>query len=67
MIEYRPVQEHELAAIRHLLAANGWDKRVDDADRFRRMIENASRTVVAVSDGEVVGFARALTDEVSNG
>ena len=31
------------------------------------MMDNASRTVVAISDGEIVGFARALCDNASNG
>src|SRR5688572_19517522 len=67
MIEYRSAEEGDLPSIRKLLADNGWDQRVDDAERFRRMIEKASRTVVALNDGIVIGFARALTDEVSNG
>ena len=31
------------------------------------MLENTNRTVVAVDGPRVVGFARALCDEVSNG
>jgi GNAT superfamily N-acetyltransferase len=40
---------------------------VADAEKFRRMMENADRTVVAFVGERVVGFARALCDDVSNG
>ena len=66
-MEYRPACESDFDAVREFLAANGWGKRVADAERFRKMIENASRTVVAVEGGWIVGFARALCDDVSNG
>ena len=49
------------------LADNGWEARVADKDRFNRLVGNASRTVVVLKNGRVIGFARALCDEVSNG
>jgi N-acetylglutamate synthase-like GNAT family acetyltransferase len=67
MIQFRSVKKGDLERIHSFLAENGWKKRVADADRFRKMIENASRTVVAIEDGRIVGFARALCDEASNG
>ena len=66
-MEFRNVESGDYEAIRTLLADNRWGKRVADADRFKIMIESASRTVVAVDEGRVIGFARALCDEVSNG
>lgn len=66
-MEFRSVTPADHDGIRHLLAENGWQKRVADGNRFRTMLENASRAVVAVDNGRVVGFARALCDEVSNG
>lgn len=66
-MEYQPARESDFDAVREFLAANGWGKRVANAERFRKMIENASRTVVAVDGGQIVGFARALCDDVSNG
>lgn len=57
--------DHE--AIREFLAANGWEKRVADPVRFAKMIDGADRTVVAIDGERLVGFARALTDGVSNG
>ena len=67
MIEYRKAEPRDLEELRQLLAANGWEKRVADPERFQKMIKNAGRTVVAVEDAKIVGFARALCDEVSNG
>jgi ribosomal protein S18 acetylase RimI-like enzyme len=67
MIEYRSVGRDDQDKIRAFLAENGWEKRVADTERFERMIENASRTVVACERDRVVGFARAITDGVSNG
>ena len=57
----------EVEAARHLLAANGWDHRVGNAERFAQLIANSQRVAVAVEDGEVVGFVRALCDDISNG
>ena len=67
MIEYRGAESRDHEAIRAFLAENGWEKRVADEHRFRKMIENASRTVVAFEGQRLVGFARALCDDVSNG
>jgi GNAT superfamily N-acetyltransferase len=66
-MEFRSAGPPDFDEIRQLLAANGWEKRVADPNRFRRMMEKASRTVVAVERGRIVGFARALCDDASNG
>lgn len=66
-VGFRAAAEADYENIRRFLAENGWEKRVADAEKFRRMMENASRTVVAFEGERVVGFARALCDEVSNG
>ena len=67
MIEYRSASEDDFDGIRRLLSENGWERRVEDAARFSLMLRNADRTVVALADNEVVGFARALCDDASNG
>lgn len=64
---YRPVESQDYEAVRQFLADNGWEKRVSDAAKFRKMMENADRTVIAFEGERVVGFARALCDDVSNG
>lgn len=66
-MEYKPVEPHGLEAVRQFLAENGWAHRVADPERFARMIRGADRTVVAWDGARVVGFGRALCDEVSNG
>jgi len=67
VIEYRTAEPGDFDEIRQFLAANGWEKRVADAERSRTMLKNADRKVVAVESGRIVGFARALCDGVSNG
>jgi N-acetylglutamate synthase-like GNAT family acetyltransferase len=67
VIEYRAAEPRDFDDIRRFLADIGWEKRVADESRFRKLMENASRTVVALEGGRIVGFARALSDDVSNG
>jgi N-acetylglutamate synthase-like GNAT family acetyltransferase len=64
---FRPAKKEDYEAVRRFLAENGWEKRVSDAAKFRKMMENASRTVIALEDEKIIGFARALCDDVSNG
>jgi len=66
-MEFRSIKPADYEAVRQFLAENGWQKRVADAEKFYRMMENANRTAVALENNRVVGFARALCDDVSNG
>ena len=66
-IDFRAAASADYEPIRLFLAENGWEKRVANAERFRKMMVNASRTVIAFDGERVIGFARALCDEVSNG
>ena len=66
-MDFRPVKPEEYEAVRQFLAGVGWEQRVADAERFRKMMEQTTRTVVAWDNQMVVGFARALCDEASNG
>src|SRR5919199_2068150 len=66
-MEFSPVAPGDYEPVRQFLSEVGWGHRVGDAEKFRKMIENTGRTVVALEGGRVVGFARALCDEVSNG
>jgi predicted N-acetyltransferase YhbS len=65
--EYRPIIPEDYEAVRKFLSEVGWQERVSDPARFVHMLRNTSRSIVAVDDGRVVGFARALCDEASNG
>lgn len=66
-MEFRAALPIDYEAIRRFLAGNGWEKRVADAEQFQTMMEKADRTVVAFEGKKVIGFARALCDDVSNG
>lgn len=66
-MEYRSAAPADYEKIRLFLSENGWEKRVADKEKFRKMMENADRTLVAFQGERVVGFARALCDDVSNG
>jgi ribosomal protein S18 acetylase RimI-like enzyme len=57
----------ELDSVHALLWANGWASSIGNREQFSRLIENSQRTAVAVVDGQVVGFARGITDGLSNG
>ena len=65
-ITYRPVRAGDYEQIRQLVIDTGWGKRVQDPERFRRMMEGANLTVVALEAERVIGFARALFDDASN-
>jgi N-acetylglutamate synthase-like GNAT family acetyltransferase len=64
---FRPVEPQDYDQVRQLLVETGWQQRVRDPDRFGRMLRGANRTIVAIEDKRVVGFARALFDGASNG
>ena len=50
-----------------LLEASGWTHRVSDPEHFRELVSRSQRALVAVDNGEVVGFLRALSDGMANG
>ena len=66
-MKYRSATPADYEKIRLFLSENDWEKRVADKEKFCKMMENADRTVVAFEGGRIVGFARALCDDVSNG
>ncbi|HYO92765.1 MAG TPA: GNAT family N-acetyltransferase [Pyrinomonadaceae bacterium] len=66
-MEYRAIALDDYEPVRQFLSAAGWQQRVSDREKFERMMKNTSRAIVAVDNSRVVGFARALCDEVSNG
>jgi ribosomal protein S18 acetylase RimI-like enzyme len=66
-MEIRDVRPQEIEAARRLLEASGWTHRVSDPDTFRELVSRSQRALVAVENGEVVGFLRALCDGMANG
>jgi len=63
----RDALPEDAESIRLFLAGNGWAHRVRDAERFAQLLRQSQRTAVCVEDHAVVGFARAITDGLSNG
>ena len=66
-MQVRSTTASDVAAIHRLLLTHGWAHRVGEVEELGRLIAASQRAVVAVADGEVVGFARAITDGISNG
>ena len=66
-MQIRTISAEDFHAVRRLLQANGWHRRDLESDRFPDLIANSQRAIVAVVDGEVVGFIRGLCDGMSNG
>lgn len=67
MLEFRQARPEDYEAVRQFLAETGWQHRVRDRARFEKMMAATARTVVAWDERKIVGFARAVCDEVSNG
>lgn len=66
-LEIRGIRAAEIEAARLLLEANGWTRRDVDPSRFPELLARSQRALVAVEDGAVIGFIRALCDDLSNG
>ena len=66
-MEYRSIVADDYETVRLFLSEAGWRHRVADPEKFRKMMKNTNRAVIAVEDARIVGFARAVCDEVSNG
>jgi len=66
-MEFKSITPEDYEAVRQFLTKVGWQQRVSDPEKFRRMMAKTDRIVVAWDGTQVVGFARALCDGVSNG
>lgn len=66
-MEFRSIIPEDYEVVRQFLVSVGWQHRVSNPERFRRMMEKTDRTVAAWDGSRIVGFARALCDEVSSG
>lgn len=64
----RPYTATDGTAAYALLCAEGWAHRIRSQEQLEALVANSQRVAVAVAPtGELVGFARALTDGLSNG
>ena len=67
-MEVRTIHASEVEAAQHLLIENGFEgERLVELERFRELISRSQRVFVAVEAREVIGFARAICDDMSNG
>jgi GNAT superfamily N-acetyltransferase len=67
-MEVRSIHASEVEAAQRLLVENGFSgERLVNLERFRELISRSQRALVAVEAGEVIGFARAICDDMSNG
>lgn len=66
-MQIRAIQTTEIEAARQLLLASGWDRKVSNAAEFAELVSRSQAALVAVQDGRVIGFIRALTDGLTNG
>lgn len=63
----RDVQPSDVESVRLFLGENGWAHRTGSAKHFAQLIANSQRTALAIKDSHIVGFARGITDGLSNG
>lgn len=66
-MQIRAARDADIEPARALLAAANWGARVQDPAVFRELVRRSQVALVAVEDGHVVGFLRALTDGIYNG
>lgn len=66
-VDVRDRRPGEESALHAFLVAQGWGHRLGDVAHFQRVLAASQRVAVAEADGRIVGFARALTDGLSNG
>ena len=66
-MQIRPIRPHEVEAARLLLQKANWGKRISNPEVFASLLSYSQVAIVAVQDEEVIGFLRALTDDIFNG
>ncbi|MGB6210645.1 GNAT family N-acetyltransferase [Pseudomonas mandelii] len=67
VLHVRDVLPSEAESVRLFLEQNGWAHRLGSTERFAQLIASSQRTALAVKDAQIVGFARGITDSLSNG
>lgn len=66
-LNVRDLQPAETQSVRLFLGQHGWSHRTGSAEHFAQLIEHSQRTAVAVQGEHIIGFARGITDGLSNG
>jgi N-acetylglutamate synthase-like GNAT family acetyltransferase len=63
----RPCSPDDLLAVYQLLTTTGWEHRIGSLHQLQQLVDASQQAWVAQHDGAVLGFARAITDGLSNG
>ena len=63
----RDLHPGETESARLFLDQHGLGHRTGSAEHFALLIKNSQRTAVAVQGDQIIGFARGITDGLSNG
>lgn len=63
----RDARAEDCEALWQFLADNGWGHRIGTREYFSQLLANSQRTAVALHDNSIIGFARGLSDGLSNG
>ncbi|RON70883.1 GNAT family N-acetyltransferase [Pseudomonas fluorescens] len=63
----RNLRPAEVESARVFLGQHAWGHRTGSSRHFAQLIENSQRTAIALEDGQIIGFARGITDGLSNG
>lgn len=66
-VQLRRIRPEELQQVHDLLSMNGWAHRIASVAALASLVEASQIAEVAVLDAQVVGFARGLSDGLSNG
>ncbi|MHC8331457.1 GNAT family N-acetyltransferase [Pseudomonas sp. LB3P25] len=67
VMRVRDVLPSEVESVRLFLDQNEWAHRTGSAEHFAQLIANSQRTALAMKDSQIIGFARGITDGLSNG
>jgi ribosomal protein S18 acetylase RimI-like enzyme len=63
----RDLLPDEVESVRLFLGQHGWGHRTGSREHFAQLIKNSQRTVIALHGAQIVGFARGISDGLSNG
>ena len=66
-LNVRDLHPGEIESVRLFLQQHGWGHRVGSPEHFAHLIHNSQRTAVALKDAQIIGFARGISDGLSNG
>lgn len=67
---YLTADEHDTAyrqAAYELLQQYGWSHRISSLEQFTALVNASACNFIALKDGQVIGYIRAITDGLSNG